>query len=198
MHGVRSSATHSGTGGHVRQAGTAPAGQPGLSRARAGRPAAGMRVPSFTAHQPGSPGSGWDRNSYLELGALPGAVPSARLHARQVLWEWGLAGLADSTELLVSELVTNAVRASREATGAGSVRLWLLADTARVVIVVWDGSPQPPAPVDAGDDAESGRGLLLVDALSSGWGYYHPSESYGGKLVWAQVGPPTGVAGAVS
>jgi len=49
--------------------------------------------------------------SYLELGALPTAVPCARLHARQLVWEWGLDGLAESSELLVSELVTNAVQA---------------------------------------------------------------------------------------
>jgi hypothetical protein len=45
-------------------------------------------------------------------GALPGATPCARLHARAVLHEWGLAGLAEAAELIVSELVTNAVRAS--------------------------------------------------------------------------------------
>ena len=55
----------------------------------------------------------WPLHSFLELGALPGAVPCARLHARHLLWEWGLAALTDSTELVVSELVTNAIRASR-------------------------------------------------------------------------------------
>lgn len=50
----------------------------------------------------------WPLRSYLELGALPTAVPCARLHARQLVWEWGLNGLAANTELLVSELVTNA------------------------------------------------------------------------------------------
>ncbi|HEX6990052.1 MAG TPA: hypothetical protein VF282_11350, partial [Bacillota bacterium] len=58
----------------------------------------------------------WPYRTFLELGALAGAVPSARLHARLVLAEWGLAALSDDTELLVSELVTNGVRASR-ATG---------------------------------------------------------------------------------
>jgi hypothetical protein len=50
--------------------------------------------------------SSWPFQSYLELGALPSAVPCARLHARQVLYEWRLADLADA-ELVVSELVTN-------------------------------------------------------------------------------------------
>ncbi len=44
------------------------------------------------------------------LGALPSAVPCARLHARQVLWEWGLSKDAETAELLLSELVTNAVQ----------------------------------------------------------------------------------------
>jgi hypothetical protein len=50
--------------------------------------------------------------SYLELGALPTAVPCARLHARHMLWEWGLNGLIQDSELLVRELVTNAVKAT--------------------------------------------------------------------------------------
>ena len=48
--------------------------------------------------------SGWTMGSYLELGALPSAVPSARLHARLVVGEWGLEELADDVELIVSEL----------------------------------------------------------------------------------------------
>ena len=50
--------------------------------------------------------------SHLVLGALPSAVPCARLHARLVLAEWDLKPLAETAELIVSELVTNAVRAS--------------------------------------------------------------------------------------
>ena len=53
------------------------------------------------------------RRSSLLLGALPSAVPCARLHARQVLWEWGLSEVAETAELLLSELVTNAVQAAR-------------------------------------------------------------------------------------
>lgn len=54
----------------------------------------------------------WPLRSYLELGALPSAVPCARLHAKQVLWEWKLDDLADPVELIVSELVTNGLQAS--------------------------------------------------------------------------------------
>jgi hypothetical protein len=45
----------------------------------------------------------WPLQTFLKLGALPSAVPCARLHARQILWEWNLEPLTDSTELIVSD-----------------------------------------------------------------------------------------------
>jgi len=67
-------------------------------------------------------------------------------------------------------LVTNAVAASRSVARGLPVRLWLLCDKARVLIVVWDGCPQAPVRIDAGGDEESGRGLLLVETISGQWG----------------------------
>src|SRR5271165_6461665 len=90
----------------------------------------------------------WPLRSYLELGALPTAVPCARLHARHLVWEWGLDALAESTELLVSELVTNAVQAMARQEGHTAVRLQLFGDNTRVRIEVWDADPRPPAPRD--------------------------------------------------
>ena len=60
----------------------------------------------------GPPGmsASWPLSTSLPLGALPGATPCARLHARAVLHDWGLDELAEAAELIVSELVTNAVR----------------------------------------------------------------------------------------
>ncbi len=124
----------------------------------------------------------WPYQSFLELGALPGAVPCARLHARLVLAEWGLAALSETLELVVSELVTNGIRASR-AIGHDAVRMWLVSDLGRVVVFVWDASLRPPARADPGADAESGRGLLLVEAVSDRWGYF--GHDGGGKVVWA-------------
>ena len=136
----------------------------------------------------------WPLQSHLVLGALPGAVPCARLHARQLLWEWGLSELADPGELIVSELVTNGVRASGGLTGsryAGRwtpgrppVRLWLHRRQQSIAIQVWDASNQLPAPQPADPGAESGRGLLLVESFSDAWGSYRPPEP-GGKVVWA-------------
>ena len=71
----------------------------------------GQEVREFSA------AADWPRQSFLELAALPSAVPCARLHAREVLWEWRQGSQAEEAELLVSELVTNAVQASALAAG---------------------------------------------------------------------------------
>jgi hypothetical protein len=136
----------------------------------------------------------WPLRSYLELAALPTAVPCARLHAKNILHEWRLEALADTVELLVSEIVTNAVRASAEHSrlrqdpgqtiGVPTVRLWLTSNGHRVLIQVWDPDDRAPAPETAGLAAESGRGLLLVDTLSSQWGCFAPDDQ-NGKIVWA-------------
>lgn len=146
-----------------------------------------VRTPPFAGSPGHSRAGDWPLQSFLELGALPGAVPCARLHARHVVREWGLAALGDGAELAVSELITNAVQVSRAMSQAAPVRLWLLSDGAQLVILVWDASPQPPVRLDAGDDAEKGRGLLLVDAVSTGWGWQFPPDT-GGKTVWALLG----------
>jgi hypothetical protein len=140
----------------------------------------------------------WCLLSYLELGALPAAVQVARRHAKNVLDEWRMGALADTVELLVSEIITNAVRVSAslahpqrevwQAPGALPVRLWLSSDLHRVMIQAWDGHHHPPTPLNAGLDAEAGRGLLLVEALSTQWGCYAP-DGQGGKIVWAVCAP---------
>jgi anti-sigma regulatory factor (Ser/Thr protein kinase) len=103
-----------------------------------------------------------------------------------VLREWGLARLGDRIELLVAELVTNAVQASRVVAQASSVRLWLLSGSAQVLILVWDASPDCPARITASDEAENGRGLMLVEAISDQWGW-SPRKDGNGKFVWAIV-----------
>lgn len=124
--------------------------------------------------------------SHLELGALPGAAACARLHARQVLWEWGLSAMAETAELLVSELVTNATQASPSAERIQPVGLWLSSDRSRLLIVVADTSGQPPEPAAPGYDDERGRGLLIVDAISTTWGW-DPNHDSNGKVVWALI-----------
>jgi len=129
--------------------------------------------------------------SYLELGALPTAVPCARLHARHLLWEGGLNGVAADAELLVSELVTNAVKATADQQQA-AIRLQLSSDGASILVEVWDADPEPPAPKDLTEDGrpdlqeEGGRGLFLVAALSSRWDWYRTREPPG-KVVWCEL-----------
>ena len=67
------------------------------------------------------------------------------------------------------------------------VRLRLLSDKRSVLILVWVSSPQPPARIDPADDAENGRGLLLVEAISTRWNWYAPHHLRG-KVTWAQIG----------
>jgi anti-sigma regulatory factor (Ser/Thr protein kinase) len=129
----------------------------------------------------------WPLLSHLELGALPGAVACARLHARQVLWEWGLSGIAEDAELLVSELVTNATQASLSVEWIQPVGLWLSSDRSRLLILVQDTSGRPPRPTGgAGEDEERGRGLLIVEAISAKWGWDAKNGSTG-KVVWALI-----------
>jgi anti-sigma regulatory factor (Ser/Thr protein kinase) len=147
------------------------------------------RVPGIAPPpQDGIDGTGeWPRRTFLELGALPSAVPCARLHARQVLWEWGLDALRDDIELVVSELVTNAVRACASLGSGAPVRMWLRGNTTRVLVLVWDACPRPPVRLNAGQNADGGRGLLLVEALSDQWDWHPLEQPDGGKIVWATL-----------
>jgi len=94
--------------------------------------------------------------------------------------------LCDDAELLVSGAGHQRGRASQPMAQVLPVRLWLLRDKPRVLIVVWDGCPQAPVRIDADGVAESGRGLLLVESISDRWGSY-PTQATGGKEVWAMT-----------
>jgi anti-sigma regulatory factor (Ser/Thr protein kinase) len=177
-----------------------PARDPaGLARARPAAAAghwddpsaggAGLRIPPFITRQGRGLNDRWPLQDFLELGALLSAVPCARLHARHVLRDWGIGHLGDSTELVVTELTANAVRASRELAQAAAVRLWLLSDAAQILILVWDASPQPPVLPGVTSEAEHGRGLMLVVAVSEQWGWSARADG-DGKFVWAIVRLP--------
>jgi Histidine kinase-like ATPase domain len=178
---------------------------PGIDTLRGFSSAHSSRVAGLSAEPALLPGRElarmreWPLHSYLELRALPASVRSARLHARNLLHEWRMGDLADTAELLVSEMITNAVRASAQiadqqretgqAPRAERMRLWLTSDRHSVLIQVWDVDHHHP-PVrqdDVGPDAEAGRGLLLIEALSTQWGFYEPDGRDGpdGKIVWA-------------
>ena len=140
-----------------------------------------MGMPAHQASPP-SDAAQWPCHSFLPLGALPGAIPCARLHTTAVLWEWGMEALAQPAELAVSELVTNAVRASTDARraslapgGLPVVALRLAGDHEHLLVEVSDYDPRPPIPTVADPEHDGGRGLLLVATLSERWGYYYPA-----------------------
>jgi anti-sigma regulatory factor (Ser/Thr protein kinase) len=133
--------------------------------------------------QPALP-AGWPLRAALDLGALPTAPGCARAWAREILWEWQLTGLADTTELIVSELTTNSVLASRHL-NRPAIRLILASDRRQLVIFVRDFHPGIPAPRHASPEEESGRGLLLVESVSDRFGWYRPDDGTPGKVTWA-------------
>ncbi|WP_405747927.1 PAS domain-containing SpoIIE family protein phosphatase/ATP-binding protein [Streptomyces sp. NBC_01525] len=111
------------------------------------------------------------------------SVARARELARDQLTDWGLEELVDTTELLVSELVTNALRH-----GHGEIRLRLLRDRS-LVCEVWDADLAQPRRRRARDTDEGGRGLQLVGLLSAGWGSRRTPR---GKTVWFELALPDG------
>ncbi|MFJ3087428.1 SpoIIE family protein phosphatase [Streptomyces sp. NPDC086838] len=113
----------------------------------------------------------------------PRSVGRARELARDQLTAWGLDDLVDTTELLVSELVTNALRY-----GEGEIRLRLLRDRT-LVCEVWDAGLVQPRRRRARDTDEGGRGLQLVGLLSAAWGARRTPR---GKTVWFELALPDG------
>ncbi|MER5717004.1 ATP-binding protein [Streptomyces sp. NPDC002132] len=117
--------------------------------------------------------------------ADPGAVRTARGAVRGQLRGWGLESLGDLAALLVSELVTNALR---HATGPIGVRLIRPAGLDGVLLVeVSDPLPDPPHERIAELDDEGGRGLQLVASSSRRWGT-RPGGI--GKTVWFELAVP--------
>lgn len=113
----------------------------------------------------------------------PRSVGRARELARRKLTEWNVEDLVDTTELLVSELVTNALRY-----GEGEIRLRLLRDRT-LVCEVWDAGLVQPRRRRARDTDEGGRGLQLVGLLSAAWGSRRTPR---GKTVWFELALPDG------
>lgn len=118
----------------------------------------------------------------VTLQTEPHAPRLAREAAQQALIEWRLTHLADAAVLLVSELVTNAVRHAR--TPVTEMGLWLESDGEWLCIEVEDADPRWPQPRTLTGPEESGFGFVLVDALADKWGVY---ETGTGKVVWAEL-----------
>ncbi|MPY62681.1 SpoIIE family protein phosphatase [Streptomyces spongiae] len=112
-----------------------------------------------------------------EMPADPARVPEVRAAATRQLADWGLDEVAFAAELLLSELVTNAVRH-----GTGPIRVRLLYDRS-LICEVSDTSNTAPHLRRAAATDEGGRGLFLVAQLAQSWGTRHIPE---GKVIWAE------------
>jgi anti-sigma regulatory factor (Ser/Thr protein kinase) len=134
------------------------------------------------------PSAWWDTPAVTSrpLNPVPEEARTARQFVRELLDHWELGHLIDDAEMIIAELVVNAVRhglgSSKSPTPAG-LRLCLLRRTGEIMLAVTDPSSEAPQPRTPGWTGESGRGLQIVGALSYVWGW-SPIEGYG-KAVWA-------------
>jgi hypothetical protein len=146
------------------------------------RPSAATRSPLF-------------RQKDRAFRAIPGAVPTCRRLVRIGLFAHGLADLADDACAVTGELAANAVNAMQIEQRAGRLgRLlplmvlsldWM---SAGIRVGLWDGSPGLPDLRIPAWREETGRGLLIVDALTGGrWGWFATDA---GKCVWAEIVRP--------
>jgi anti-sigma regulatory factor (Ser/Thr protein kinase) len=162
------------------------AGTPGTHRLRTEDTIAS---PLGRSPEPDLPHTVIDEGNRL-IAVLP-AEPRSAAHARSMVLvacsRWQALAVSADAELVVTELVANAVRhAGTEIT----VRLAVLAGTpGGVRAEVSDCSTRPVRPRHAGALEESGRGLFLVDTLSSRWGAEATTE---GKTVWVEIVPDPG------
>ncbi|MBO3749384.1 ATP-binding protein [Streptosporangiaceae bacterium NEAU-GS5] len=129
------------------------------------------------------------RTAEALLPATGPSVAAARELVRRELPAWGRSDLVDDCLLIVSELVTNAVRH-----GGSAIALRLFADGDAVRGEVYDPGDGVPRPRDPDHDSTDGRGLHIVDALTDAWGVIHSPR--GGKSVWFVAGACSLVAAA--
>lgn len=120
---------------------------------------------------------GPERVARWDLPGDPAVVSRARTAVTERLAAWGLDELAFTTELVASELVTNAIRHA-----TGPVQLRLLRDRA-LICEVYDGSGTSPRLRRARTEDEGGRGLFLVAQLTERWGTRYTPE---GKTIWTE------------
>ncbi len=125
-----------------------------------------------------------------DVPADPAAVPRIRAEATRRLEAWGVGEAAFTTELILSELVTNAIRY-----GASPISLRLLRDRDSLICEVADGTSTSPHLRRAATTDEGGRGLFLVAQMSRRWGTRYTDR---GKIIWAEQALDAGAAGDLS
>jgi anti-sigma regulatory factor (Ser/Thr protein kinase) len=106
------------------------------------------------------------------------ATATARQVVERACRAWHLDHVLDTAQLVITELVSNVVRHART-----EMEISLTAGHGALRLAVHDGDPSPPAVPKPGDNmAETGRGLLVIQALTTGWGTMSNED---GKVVWA-------------
>jgi anti-sigma regulatory factor (Ser/Thr protein kinase) len=130
----------------------------------------------------------------IRLAAVLTAVGLTRQFIRQTLTAWQLTAHIDNAELIASELATNAVKETglthpspkpEDIKAHHVIGVQLRAVNTSLYIEVWDRATGSPAIPEQTLDAEGGRGLFLVEALSQRWDTFRPGV--GGKIVWAEL-----------
>ena len=154
---------------------------------------AGLAIGSWRPSPDRAP-AGWacsPRIATRAFGLDPGSVRAARDFTVSTLHRWGMAERSQDIAIVVSELLTNALRHALPGPGGTRprqpIRLGLLQPESCVLCAVADPSKAAPAPRTPRSLAETGRGLHIVCALSDQWGCTTPSET--GKVVWALFRP---------
>lgn len=115
-----------------------------------------------------------------------GSSRIAREFTRATFESWDAAELFDEAGVVVSELVTNALRyglPGRHRNARAPIQLVLLRQERRILALVTDPNCDGPVPGDPDEFAETGRGLQVVEAITESWGW--ASLATGGKAVWA-------------
>ncbi len=125
-----------------------------------------------------------------------GASAKAREFTRHVLQSWGLATLSEDATVVVSELVSNALRHGARGTGEADldgIDLVLCSRAGLIACAVADPGAEPPLLMTPDLTAETGRGLHVVQALSAAWGWTRLCGQF--KAVWATMPVPCGGCG---
>jgi anti-sigma regulatory factor (Ser/Thr protein kinase) len=164
--------------GWLRRAAEMAALGTGLSPASAGGP--------WYAGEPGWPC--YPRIAMRTPGTEPGSISAARQFTSVIMERWGAADRSSDVAVVVSELLSNAVRhglSSAPAQPAAGIRLGLLQSGPSIVCAVTDPSATPPVPRDPDWQDEGGRGLHVIASLSDGWGACLDVPGQAGKVVWA-------------
>jgi hypothetical protein len=144
------------------------------------------RVGLRYAGEPGWPC--YPRIAMRTPGTEPGAISAARKFTSVIMERWGAAHRGSDVAVVVSELLSNAVRHGlRPAapTPPSGIRLGLLHAGPSIVCAVTDPSSAPPVPREPDWLDEGGRGLHVIASLSDGWGACLDVPGQAGKVVWA-------------